>query len=185
MNPADVDSRLAYISFGLAYILGHGAAALSKGADPLLRLPGWLPIVLLAAGIVAGMVLSILASTRAQRGATESRRLAEKLVGTAWATGFIALFLLITGLSAVEPALQEVLWPAGSVLVVGMIYLAEGAVRGNTLHYALGTWLAVVASASLLLGTAGVYGVLAVAGGGAYIVATLLERRRLVAARSG
>ena len=178
---SEVDSRHAYIAFGLAYLLGHGTAALSKGTDPLLDLPGWLPVAVLAVGLVAGMTLSIIAATRAQRGASESRRLAEKLVGTAWATGFVALFLVITGLSAAfdEPGLQDVLWPAGSVLVVGLIYLAEGAVRRNTLHYGLGTWLALIAGASLFLDTAGIYAVLAIAGGGAYTVATLLERRRL------
>ncbi|MFE2595660.1 hypothetical protein ACFXCZ_04010 [Streptomyces sp. NPDC059396] len=53
----------------------------------------------------------------------------------------------------------------GSGLVVGLLYLAEGAVRRNLLHYSLGT--------------PGLYWVLTVAGGGSYAIAAALERRRL------
>ncbi|PXY33361.1 ABC transporter permease [Prauserella coralliicola] len=177
----EVDSRAAYVSFGSAFLLGHGAAALSMGAHPVLALPGWLPLTLLGVGVVTGLVLNMRAVARAQRGASESELLAGKLLGASWTTGFIALFLTITGLTAVfdQPDLQNVLWPAGSVLVVGLIYLAEGAVRRNRLHYGLGTWLALIAAASVFLGTPGLYWVLAVGGGGGYAVAALLEGRRL------
>lgn len=177
----EIDNRPAYLGFAAAYVLGHGAAALSKGANPVLTLPGWLPIGLLAAGLVVGTIVSVFASLQAQRHADESRRRAEKLVGTAWVTGFVALALAITGLTTVfdHPGLAEVLWPAGATIVVGLIYLAEGAIRRNTLHYNLGTWLTLTAGASLFVSTPGIFGVLAVLGGGAYLAAALLERGRL------
>lgn len=177
----EVDSRAAYVSFAAAYVLGHGAAALSTGVAPVLALPSWLPIALLGVGIVIGVAQSMTAANRAQRGASKTELLSVKLVGTAWVTGFVALFLLITGLAAVfdQPELQTVLWPAGSVLVVGLLYLAEGAVRRNTLHYGLGTWLALAAAGSLFFPAPGIYAMLAVACGGAYVVAAVLERRRL------
>jgi hypothetical protein len=152
----EVDNRSAYVSFGLAYVLGHGAAALSRGTDPVLTMPAWLPMALLAAGLVAGTILSTLAATRAQRGVSKPEALTGKLLGAAWVTGF----------------------------VVGLLYVAEGAVRRNALHYVLGTWLAMVSTASLFLGTPGLFTMLAVAGGGAYAVAAVLERRRLLAVRS-
>jgi hypothetical protein len=180
----EVDSRAAYVGFGFGYVFGHGSAALATGTDPLLALPGWLPVALLGAGLAAGTVLSIRAAARAQRGASKPDLLAARLVGTAWLTGFVALFLAITGLAGVVgPELREMLWPAGSTLVVGLLYLAEGAVRRNTLHYGLGTWLTLVAGASLLLGIPGLFWLLAVAGGGGYAVAAVLERRRLAAGR--
>ncbi|WP_326829238.1 hypothetical protein OIE13_34090 [Streptosporangium sp. NBC_01810] len=109
----EVDNRSAYLSFTLAYLLGHGGAALSKGADPLLSLPGWLPITLLGAGIVTGVIQSMSASIRAQRGAGKSEALAGQLAGLSWVTGFVALFLAITGLTTAydTPELQSVLWP--------------------------------------------------------------------------
>jgi hypothetical protein len=177
----EVDNRAAYLGFAFAYVFGHGAALLSKSGVVLM--PSWLPIGLLATGLLAGTIFAMTAALRAQRAASEARRRAEKLVGTAWVTGFTALALAITGLSTVfdQPELQTVLWPAGSTIVVGMIYIAEGAIRGNALHYNLGTWLMLVAAATLFIPGAGFFGTLAVLGGGAYLLAAFLERRRLAA----
>ncbi|WP_438023026.1 ABC transporter permease [Sorangium sp. So ce233] len=175
----EVDNRATYISFGLAYVLGHGAAAISKGGSPLLALPGWLPMTLLGTGLAVGTVYA----TRAQRGASKSDALSGKLLGASWVSAFTALFLAITGLAYTldMPGLQSMLWPTGSGLIVGLIYLSEGAVRRNLLHYGLGTWLALISTAALFLGTPGLFWVLAIAGGGGYAVATVLERRRLTA----
>ncbi|MFF4420965.1 ABC transporter permease [Streptomyces sp. NPDC001549] len=180
-RPREVDNRAAYLSFGLAYVLGHGAAAASQGAAPLLDLPDWLPMTLLGSGLVVGIVLTTAAALRAQRGATPPEILSGKLLGAAWIAAFTALFLAITGLTSVldRPELQSVLWPAGSGLIVGLLYLAEGAVRRNLLHYGLGIWLALTSTAALSLTAPGLYWVLAVAGGGAYALAAALEHRRL------
>ncbi|WP_435251002.1 ABC transporter permease [Streptomyces tendae] len=178
----DVDNLATYISFGLAYLLGHGSAALSQGDHPVLDLPGWLPMTLLGTGLAVGTVQATRAALRAQRDTTDPDAVRTgQLLGALWATAFTALFLAITGLSAAvdHPDIQTLLWPTGSGFVVGLIYVAEGAVRRNTLHYALGTWLALTSTAALLLGNPGFYWVLTLAGGGAYALATLLERRRL------
>ncbi|MCK8433568.1 ABC transporter permease [Streptomyces sp. D2-8] len=176
-----VDNRAAYVSFGLAYVLGHGAAAASGGDTPLIALPGWLPMTLLGTGLVTGIVLATLAALRAQRGAAAPDALSGKLLGAAWIVAFAALFLAITGFTSVldEPELQSVLWPAGSGLIVGLLYLAEGSVRRNLLHYGLGAWLALVSTAALSFASPGLFWVLAVAGGGAYALAAPLEHRRL------
>ncbi|MFD9699053.1 ABC transporter permease [Lentzea sp. NPDC059081] len=177
----EVDNRVAYLGFAFAYVFGHGSAALSRSGA--VEMPGWLPVALLGAGLAAGTAFAMTSSLRAQRGAPEARRRAERLVGTAWVTGFTALALAITGLSTAfdQPDLQTVLWPTGSSIVVGMIYLAEGVVRRNALHYNLGTWLALIAAAALFVPSPGLFGVLAVLGGSAYLLAAFLERRRLAA----
>ncbi|MFS8198513.1 ABC transporter permease [Streptomyces sp. CWNU-52B] len=185
--PGEVDNRATYLSFGLAYLLGHGAAAVSKGDAPVLDLPGWLPMALLGAGLAVGTVQATVAALRAQRAATHPDDvLSGKLLGAAWVTAFAALFLAITGLTSTldNPDLQTVLWPTGSGLIVGLLYIAEGAQRRNLLHYGLGTWLALTSTAALLAGSTGLYWVLTLAGGGAYAVATLLEGRRLTGAAS-
>ncbi|AVT37695.1 ABC transporter permease [Plantactinospora sp. BB1] len=181
--PGEVDSRAAYTVFALAYVVGHGLAALSKGTEPLLDLPGWLPATLFGAGVVPALTLAVRAGVRAQKGASESRRNAEKLLGAAWCTGFTALFLAITGLARATgmSELQNVLWPAGSVLIVGLISIAEGTARRNALHYTLGSWLATVAGTALFFAPAGLYATLAIAAGGGYAVAAVLERRRITA----
>ena len=177
----EVDNHATYISFGSAYVLGHGSAALAGGAGPLLPMPSWLPTILLGAGLAAGTVFATLAATRAQRGAGKADALSGKLLGMVWLSAFATLFLAITGLAAVldAPELQTMLWPTGSGFVVGMLYMAEGAARRNVMHYVLGSWLALVSTAALFLGTPGLFWVLAVAGGGAYAVASVLAHRRI------
>jgi len=178
----DVDNRATYISFGLAYLVGHGSAAVSEGDTPLLDLPGWLPMTLLGAGLAVGTVQATVAAIRAQRAAAKPDDvLSGQLLGAAWVTAFAALFLAITGLTSTldMPDVQSLLWPTGSGFVVGLLYIAEGAQRRNLLHYTLGTWLALTSTAALLLGAPGLYWVLTIAGGGAYAIAAVLERRRL------
>ncbi|MEV4048912.1 ABC transporter permease [Streptomyces sp. NPDC049744] len=177
----DVNSLSTYVSFGLAYLLGHGSAALSQGDNAVLALPSWLPMALLGTGLAAGTIQATRAALRAQRATTDTLTLrTAQLLGALWVTAFVALFLAITGLSTAvdHPDIQTLLWPTGSGFVVGLIYIAEGAVRRNTLHYALGTWLALTSTAALLLGNPGFYWVLTLAGGGAYALATILEHRR-------
>jgi hypothetical protein len=181
----EVDNRAAYVSFGLAYLLGHGTTAISHGPDPLVALPGWLPSTLLGGGLVAGTVFAAIAAAQGQRGADKAGMLFGKLLGLSWISGFAALFLAITGLTAVvdAPDLQTMLWPTGSGLVVGLLYLGEGVVRRNVVHYCLGTWLALVSTLALSLGTPGLFWMLTIAGGGGYVVAAVLEHRRLAPTR--
>ncbi|GAA0628133.1 hypothetical protein GCM10010174_54930 [Kutzneria viridogrisea] len=181
----EVDNRGAYTSFALAYVLGHGATVISQGTDPLLVLPDWLPMTLLGAGLAAGTVFAILAAARAQRGADKPTMLSGNLLGLSWLSGIAALFLAITGLTAMVnmPTLQTILWPTGSGLVFGLLYLGEGAARRNLLHYSLGTWLVLVSAFALFLGTPGLFWMLAIAGGGGYAVAAVLEHRRLAPTR--
>lgn len=177
----EVDSRAAYAGFGLAYVLGHGASAVSRGSDPLLALPSWLPTTLLGAGLGAGTVFAMLSANRAQRGASTSDILSAKLLGLSWVSAFVALFLAITGLAAEldRPDLQTMLWPTLSGFLVGVLYLGEGATRRNVLHYGLGTWLALTSTAALFLGLPALFWVLTIAGGGGFAVAAVLEHRRL------
>lgn len=180
------DQRVSYLSFAFAYLFGHGGFAVSLGPDPLVELPLWVPLTLLGIGIVSGMVSAMRAGSRAQRGAGKEELLAEKLLGTAWATGFIALFFAITGLTTnidIPGDTQTALWAAGAVFVVGLINIGEGAVRGNVLHYNLGSFLALVGTAALFLSPPGPFWVISLAGSGAYLVAALLEHRRFFASR--
>jgi hypothetical protein len=51
VRPSPIDSRFAYRSFAFAFVFGHGAFAVSGGPDPLVVLPLWVPLTLLACGI--------------------------------------------------------------------------------------------------------------------------------------
>lgn len=177
------DNRPVYVAWGAAWAVGYGAMALGSGPSPVADLPTFLPVTLLAVGLVGAAVVTGVATARAQRGVTGGAKVAGTMIGTAWAIGFTALFLLITGLTAVvgDQHVQSVLWPTGSALVVGLLYLAGGAVNRDVLQYALGAWIALVGTAAVFLDTPGLHTVLATAGAGGYAVAAALEPRRLAA----
>ncbi|MFE7723853.1 ABC transporter permease [Nocardia rhizosphaerihabitans] len=179
-----LDNRPSYLSFGMAWLLGHGAYALSHGDDPVLRLPAAVPSVLLIAGLAIAMVVTSIVTMRAQRGVTGKDAVVGNLLAVSWLIGFGALFFVITALSSAlaQDDLKMLLWPTGSGLIVGLLYLAGGAAYRDVLQYALGAWLALTSSAALFLDGASPYWVLAIAGGGSYLVAAALEpRRRAVA----
>ncbi|MFD3458699.1 ABC transporter permease [Nocardia fluminea] len=179
-----LDNRPIYLSFGLAWLVGHGTFALSHGPNPLLDLPGFVPTALLGVGLLAAMIVTTVVSLRAQRGATKGEAVVGNLLGASWLIGFAALFFLITALgSTLSADTAATLWPTGSGLIVGLLYLAGGAAYRDVLQYSLGAWLAVSSTAALFLDGAALYWALALAGGGSYLLAAALEPRRIAAAR--
>ncbi|MEU8900369.1 ABC transporter permease [Nocardia sp. NPDC048505] len=163
------DQRLSYLIFGFAWLLGYGAFALAEGADPLV--PDSVAAVLLFGGLLAGLVVTAAAIVKGGvRGA-----LTGNLLAGAWVIGFAALSVLIWALSTAldEPQVQTLLWPPGAGLVVGMLYLTGGIAYRDLPQYVLGVWLAMASAVALCFAGAGLYWVLAVAGGGGYLAAAV------------
>ncbi|MFF3228580.1 ABC transporter permease [Nocardia suismassiliense] len=169
------DNRPSYLTFGLAWLLGYTAFALTYGDDPSLPIPSAVAPVLLLGGLLTGLVVTGVFAVRAQRGAHGREAVVGILLAASWLIGFAALYLIITALETAlhDVQVQTLLWPTGSGLVVGMIYLAGGSAYRDLVQYTLGAWLAVTSSAALLLDGANLYWVLAIAGGGGYLVAAL------------
>lgn len=174
------DNRMPYLSWGLAWLVGYGAFALATGPRPFVAMPTAVPGVLLVAGLVIAAAVTVRRIVIDSRGQSGDAKLTGTLLGGTWVVGFTALFLLITGLagSVDHPLVETLLWPAGSGLVIGLCYLAGGAATRDLLQYALGSWLALVTGASLLLDTPSTYAVLAVLGAAGYLGAAVLEPRR-------
>ncbi|WP_206055144.1 ABC transporter permease [Nocardia sp. CS682] len=173
------NNRPSYLTFGFAWLLGYTAFALTYGDEPSLPIPSAVAPVLLLGGLLVGLAVTGVFAVRAQRGAHGREAGVGILLAASWLIGFTALFLIITALQAAlhDVQVQTLLWPTGSGLVVGMIYLAGGAAYRDLVQYTLGAWLAVTSSAALLLDGANLYWVLAIAGGGGYLVAALCRPR--------
>ncbi len=180
------NNRASYVGFGLTWLLGYGAYALTEGDDPMLGIPAATGPVLLIAGMSTASIITAVVMIRAQRGARGREAVVGYMLAASWLIGFVALYLLITALSAVmDPEqVQTLLWPSGSGLVVGMIYLAGGVAYHDMPQFTLGAWLAVIASAALFFEGANLYWALAVAGGG-YLVAAALRPRGTATATVG
>ena len=182
--PVLQDNRPAYLAWGLAWLVGYGAFAVSTGPSPLVALPTIVPLVLLGAGVLGALVVSALGIARDSRGVTGPAALQGTLFGGAWVIGFLALFLLITALGGQVPdeLVSIIMWPAGSALVVGLLYLMGGALYRDLLQFGLGTWIALVGTAAVFAGTTGQYAVAALVGSAGYFTAAPLEGRRRAAA---
>jgi hypothetical protein len=176
-----MSNRPAYVSFGLALVVGYGAFALSYGDEPILPIPSAVPVILLLVGLLTAVTFTGVGTARARRA---HDAVIEGMLAASWLVGFGALFLVITALSTAlqEQDVHTLLWPTGSGLVIGLLYLAAGVAHRDGLQYGLGAWLAVTSPAALFLQGANVYWALALAGGVAYLVAAALESRRCTGA---
>ncbi|MEV6960692.1 ABC transporter permease [Streptomyces sp. NPDC051207] len=179
-----LNNRASYLSFGLAWLVGHGASALAYGDDPLVGMPSAVPNLLLTVGLLGAVAVTSAVTAKAQRGVRGRQAVIGNLLAGSWVIGFGALFLIITALSEAldKHEVHTLMWPTASGLVVGLLYLASGAVYRDALQYTLGSWLALASSAALFLDGANLYWALALAGGGAYLVAASREARRYQAA---
>lgn len=175
-----MNNRPVYLAWGAAWFAGYGLLAVGPG----LGLPDLLGRIVLITGLLAATAVTIVETVRGQRGATGPAKLAGTMFGIAWATGFSALFLLITAVAARQDdaSLQTLLWPTGSAVVVGLMYLMGGALQRDLVQYALGTWLALVGAAAMFTDLGAHYAVLVVAGVPAYLIAAVLDGPRRTAA---
>ena len=143
-------------------------------------MPGLVPTVLLTGGLIAAAAVTTIATIRDQRDVTGPAKTAGTLFGAAWATGFTALALLITALGQTldNQLVHTLLWPTGSALVVGLLYLMGGTLQRDPLQYTLGTYLALLGAGAVFLDSPGHYWMLAIAGAPAYFGAAAIEGRR-------
>lgn len=181
-----IDNRPVYLAWAGAWLVGHGATALAGGDDPVVAMPGWLPPLLLIAGVLAALSLTVVRSVADKRRMHGEHEQTAAMLGNAWVVGFLGLGALITGASVAtgDSSLQSLLWPTGSALVVGMLYTAGGAAYRDRVQYALGTYLAVVGAAAVTLGGTGSTALLATVGVAGYLAAAGAEPRRVAAART-
>jgi hypothetical protein len=141
-----VNVALFYGPWGAAYLLGFGSVFLTYPSAVPLRLPGGVAAVITGVLFAAAIVVSVVNGTRAGRGVRgPSRR----------------------GLSADAATL---LWSGSALLLVGVLYLAGGALWQDRFQYGLGVWMLVTGAGSVLAGVPGNFAVLSLAGGGGLLL---------------
>ncbi len=176
-----IDYRLSYVFFAITLILGYGLTAVTF-LGTTSELVGWLSVIILAVALIAGIVTDVIASRRADRSLTAPERRSAGMLKVAWITAFVGLGLSITGVTwtlqvAEDWGLQTLLWLAGSALVVGVMYIAEGIFRRDRLHYWLGTALVLITGIALLFPPFETLLIIAIGGGATYLAALILAQR--------
>jgi hypothetical protein len=166
--------------WAIAWFVGFGCAFLAYGPDRVI--PAWLgptvPAVLLTAGVVA----SIWYAARVGSGITGPSRRSAAMYGWSWTLGFtcLAAVNITLGRQAVSAEAVILLWSASTLLLVGVLQLAGGALWRDRLQYATGVWTMVCAAIAVLAGVPGNFLVQALAGGGGFAAMAIFTavRRR-------
>lgn len=185
------DGRVLYGVWGLAWLLGYStlytsslrsadAAATATGATGVSGAVGqpepW-AFAVFGTLLIAAVALTIVHVLTRVSGVRGANARAGALYGWAWTIGFVAMSMVLAGLAraGANPEVMALASNALACLVVGLLYLAGGAMWHETRLYVLGVWVLLVAGAATIAGMPGTYLVMAVAGGGGFLLMTLVE----------
>ncbi|MHB1473947.1 MAG: hypothetical protein ACYCV4_10030 [Dermatophilaceae bacterium] len=167
------DPRLLYGVWGLAWLLGFAGLYLASADTGPVAMPPAVAgiaffLLLLAATVVTGVHMA-----RRFAGVRGVSSQVGAMYGWAWPIGFTAYAAIMGGAqrAGVEGPVMGLLWSAGSGLVVGLLYLAGGALWQDRVQYGLGAWILLASGLGALAGTPGVYLVMSLAGGGGFLLA--------------
>jgi hypothetical protein len=95
------------------------------------------------------------------------------MYGWSWTLGFCTLAAVnigVTRLGLPDDAVT-LLWSGSSLLLIGVLYLAAGALFQDRFQYGLGVWMLVSSAGSVFAGVPGNFAVVSLAGGGGLLLA--------------
>jgi len=179
------DPRLIYWPWGVAWFVGFGLLFLRQGPHDrvYVDMPQWLPLTTLYALMIVAGVVSGVSGARANRQISGDSRIRGRRYGLSWGLGFLGTTAICVHYSDLLPPDEVILlWSSASVGLVGVLYLAGGAVWNSTDLFVLGVWLTISNVAGVIAGTGWHALITSVAGGGGLLVAGFvlwLSRRRL------
>lgn len=176
------DVRLLYGVWGLALLIGEAAFFFATWANSPIAIPEPVAGVTLFVFLASAMVITAVHTARRVAGVRGSSSRQGMFYGWSWMVGFVCLGAIISGVArtGVDDRGIGLLWAAGSGLVIGLLYMAGGAMWLDRTQFALGVWFAVVSAVGAVAGLPWIYLVLSLAGGGGLLVvaATVAARSR-------
>jgi hypothetical protein len=163
-----VDPVVLYATWGVAWCAGFGLLGLSATGTGV---PLALSAVVFAALMAWGLVVTAVQSRRAGRGITGSSAMAGAFYGWSWLLGFAGLGAVISATARLtqDDRVFALLWPAGSGLLVGVLYMVGAAVWREPYQFGLGVWVLLTTTTGALIGVPGLYAVMSLAGGGGFL----------------
>ncbi len=168
-----VNPALFYGPWGVAYLLGFGSIFLTYPTAVPVRLPGQVAVVITGVLFAVATVIFVVTGTRVGRGLRGPSRGAGAMYGWSWTLGFCALAAVnigVTRLGLPDDAVT-LLWSGSSLLLVGVLYLAAGALFQDWFQYGLGMWMLVSGACSVFADVPGNFAVVSLAGGGGLLLA--------------
>ncbi|OUE30729.1 hypothetical protein BFL35_08690 [Clavibacter michiganensis] len=173
-----VDAQTSFVwimqvVWGVAWILGYTALWLIDGSDAV-SLPLPVAVAIFAGLIGGGVVVSVVLGIRGSAGSetTGEARWQGRVYGISWSVAMVSIYVLGIGLALNDAPsrLLSIFYTSGFSLVAGMMLLSTAALFHSRPSLLLGSILVVAALAAPFAGYPGNYLVMAVVGGGAYLV---------------
>jgi hypothetical protein len=170
-------------AWAFAWLLGWGFTYFSTQSDG--TVPVWVGGIVVPVLFLGAMVYTAFVSVRAGRGIRGPSRTAGAMYGWGWLLGSAGLMVVdvrITAFQVLTPDQVSLLWTGTWLLLTGVMYFAGGMLWQDKLMYGLGGWMIVSAALSVLVGYPENFLVLALGGGGGFLLGTLVA---LVREKSG
>ncbi|MBD7917891.1 hypothetical protein H9657_06320 [Cellulomonas sp. Sa3CUA2] len=182
VRDSDVDDRLLFGVWGVAWLVGYAAQWWTATTSPTRTATGQGGLVF-AAVAVAALVVTLVHVARATHGVAGTSKQVGMMYGWAWTIGFVGQGLLVAGVVGAggNPEVIAIVANGAACLVVGLLYMAGGALWQQLSLYLIGAWMIATAAAASLVTMPTGYLVMALAGGGGMLVAAVLaalHRRR-------
>lgn len=166
-----------YGIWGAAWLVGFLVLwSAWPGGNPWFRIPGavagWTFALLLVASVVASAVVGM----RINAGVRGASDFPGAVYGISWSLSGFAFAALGVGLisNGLSPELASVYFPSAYTLMAGTLYLGGAALWRNRSQLVLGIVLLVVGSLAPFAGQPGNNLVLAIGGGGAFLVGAVV-----------
>jgi hypothetical protein len=161
------------VCWGVAWILGYTALWLIDGSDAV-SLPLPVAVGIFAGLIAAAIVVSVVLGIRGSGGivTTGESRWQGRVYGISWSVAMTSVYVLGIGLAfnGAGDEMMAIFYPSGFSFVAGLMLLSTAALFHSRSSLLLGSILVVAALAAPFAGYPGSYLVMAVVGGGAYLV---------------
>ena len=178
------DARLLYATWGTAWSVGFGFMFAARWPQSPVDVPAGVAGAVFGLLLAAAVVVTAVHLGRTMSGLRGESSSTGMMLGWAWLLGFGTFAALMAGVgrAGADEMLLDLLWPTGSGLVVGLLYVATGAMWSDRVQFRLGAWILLSSGAGALAGVPGVYLVMSVAGGGFLLAAAVIA---LVSRRDG
>lgn len=181
-DAAAIDGRVVFGAWGAAWLVGYSLLYVSALTEPAGRPAPWAFFVF-AACIAAAIVVTTVHISRRTAGVRGVSAVTGAMWGWTWFAGFLVMSVLIAALAGAGASPEVIAVAANGIacLVVGLLYMAGGALWRDRVLYVVGVWILTSGVTASLAGMPTTYLVMAVAGGGAFLVGAVIvhvHRRR-------
>ncbi|MFY0407053.1 hypothetical protein [Solicola sp. PLA-1-18] len=178
-DAVEVDGRVIFAAWGVAWLVGYLALHATTRETAAGPSPSGLGFAVFGVLLAAALVTTVVHISRRTAGVRgESSRIGAML-GLGWAVAFVTVFAVMAAVMRSEVAdgpMAGVLANTIPCLVVGVLYLGQGAAWQERTQFALGAWICLVTAAAAFVGVPDLYLVMALAGGGGFLVGAAAEQ---------